>query len=136
MILDQIYRLLVRLEVVNNGVYPGVEDYRKKEVTGCVEWCANEYASVEGMANKRRDVVVFVLVGNRIFISTEHLLPPGLLLPICQPSLEGIVGDEMPKQHQNQCRLPSHNHPPCQYNMLEGRPAQQVIAGDPSQFRL
>ena len=50
----------------------------------------NGDAPIEGVADKRGDVVVSVLLK---YLSTANLVPPGLLLPVCKPSLKCVVRD-------------------------------------------
>ena len=132
LVLDKVYLHPVRLEVIHDCMYDGIAHHCTKKPRRCVEWCANEDAPIQGVADKPGDIVVLVLVRNRILPSSKYLSPPGLLLSICQPTLQGIVGNEMPKQHQNQNELPSHaqlSQKPSSFNIL-----QQVTRGEPSQF--
>ena len=126
LVLDKVYLHPVRLEVIHDCMYDGIANHCTKKPRRCVEWCANEDAPIQGVAEKRGDVVVLVLVGD--FVLATYFLPPALLLSISQPTLQGIVGDEMPKQHQNQCHLP------CQHRKSSSM--QHVTIGVPSQLRL
>lgn len=125
LVLDKVYLHPVRLEVIHDCMYDGIAHHCTKKPWRSIERCANEDAPIEGVAKKRGDVVVLVLVGD---FATTYFLPPALLLSICQPTLQCIVSNEMPKQHQNQNELPSQHR--------KSSSMQHVTIGVPSQLRL
>jgi hypothetical protein len=121
LVLDKVYLHPVRLEVIHDCMYDGIAHHCTKKPRRCVEWCANEDAPIQGVTEKCCDIVVLVLVGD---FATAYLLPSAFLLAISQPTLQGIVGDKMSEQHQNQNGLHTQHR--------KSPSMQQVTIGAPS----